>query len=379
MQSDARSLKILEPSWMPKVRQSVLTLQPYAPGKPIAELTRETGITDVIKLASNENPLGPSPLAKRAVERSLNEMHLYPDARHHQLREGLANRIGCEPDHICIGNGSNEWIDLIIRIFTEPNQSIVAPEFSFIAYALCARLHGVEYHQAPLGPGFALDAQALINALRPNTKLVFLANPNNPTGTHMSLAQVGELARTLSEKQIILVLDSAYCEYTAHVGLHQPEQLLKSHSNILILKTFSKIYGLAALRVGYALGPKALISILDRCRQPFNVSSLALAGAQAALDDKDFVEKSVKVNKDGMDQLTAGLAAMGLAFAPSAGNFILVDLARPASVVYDALLKNGVIIRPVANYGLSNHIRVSVGLPKENQRFLEALKSVLFP
>ncbi|MDO9372510.1 MAG: histidinol-phosphate transaminase [Gammaproteobacteria bacterium] len=355
----------------------VRNLQPYVPGKPVAELEREYGVRDVIKLASNENPLGPSPRAVRAVQQSLTQLARYPDGAGFELRAALARKHGVTLDQVTLGNGSNDLLELITRAFVTPRHEVVFSAHAFAVYPIVTQAVGATARVAAVRNwGHDLSAmQALVNE---HTRVVFIANPNNPTGTWLSGRALEDFLQTVPPS-VLVVVDEAYFEYACDIASDYPDASLwlARFPNLIVTRTFSKAYGLAGLRVGYALSQPDVADMLNRVRQPFNVNSLAQTAALAALEDTEHLARSLACNRDGMAQLTSAFTAMGLAFIPSAGNFVCVDIARDATAVYDALLYEGVIVRPVANYGMPQHLRVTVGLPEENERFIKALKKVL--
>lgn len=356
-------------------------LTPYVPGKPIAELERELGIRNIVKLASNENPLGPSPRAREAAARVLGELHLYPDGSGFALKQALAGRLGVAPAQITLGNGSNDVLDLVARVFLGPGVSTVLSQHAFAVYPIVTQAVGATALVAPAhdgsrGPRYGHDAQALGQAVRADTRVLFIANPNNPTGTYLDRDQLSALLRGLPE-QVIAVVDEAYFEYVGRADYPDAMQLLAEFPNLIVTRTFSKAYGLAGLRAGYAVSSAAVAELLNRVRQPFNLNAAALEAACAALDDEEHLSHSIALNDAGLAFLGAALAARGLTAIPSVGNFISFDCGRPAAPVYAALLRAGVIVRPVANYELPSHLRVTVGTPAENQAFLDALDRVL--
>jgi len=355
--------------------KGILTQPVYEPGKPIDQVARELGLdpSTVIKLASNENPLGASPKAIAAAKRALDEAHLYPDGGYYALRERLARKWGLGMDQFIIGDGSNEIIELLGHAFLAPGVECVMNQSSFVVYKLVTLMFGAKPIEVPLAPGMRQDLKALAAAVTPRTRFVFLASPANPIGTANSEQEIVELVRSLPE-HVILVFDEAYAEY-----LEQAPDLrsfMAEGKKIICLRTFSKIYGLAALRVGYAYGPRELIAIVQRARQPFNVSAIAAAAAVAALDDYEFVEKCRAANRAGLQQLEGGLKRLGLEFVPGRGNFLLAKVGDGVAI-FDALQRRGVITRPVRPYGLSEWLRISVGTPSQNERFLSELASVL--
>ncbi len=366
------------------VAPGIAAIKPYEPGKPIEEVERELGPAlpqgGVIKLASNENPLGPSPRAMEAVRAALPEIHRYPDGGTVLLRRALArfhagHRV--REEEIAVGNGSNEILDLLVRTFCGPGDEVIAPAQTFLCYKLSTQARGVAYRDVPRrAGGFAYDLDAVARAAGPRTKICFLANPDNPTGVYAPVDEVRHLMRRLPE-HVILAVDEAYHDYA--VADDYPDVLALRHERPLtvVMRTFSKIYGLAGLRCGWAVAPAELVQYLDRVRNPFNVSALAQAAAMAALGDGDHVERSRRANREGMGILTTELARMGVPFTESQTNFLLIDVApRDGREVFTALLERGVIVRPMVGYGMPHHLRVTVGLPEENRRFLAALAAV---
>jgi len=350
-------------------------LQPYLPGKPIAELERELGIRGSIKLASNENPLGPGRLARAAVAAALGELGRYPDGGGFELRAALGRRHGVDPSAVTLGNGSNDVLDLIARTFLQPGVESVFSEHAFAVYPIATQAVGAAARIAPARAyGHDLDAMAALVTER--TRVVWIANPNNPTGTWVPAQRLRAFIAALPETCMVVV-DEAYTDYVEEPEFPDATRWLADLPNLIVTRTFAKVHGLAALRVGYGLSDPRVADLLNRVRQPFNVNSLAQAAALAALDDVEHVAASVALNRAGMAQLRAGCERLGLGYIPSVGNFLTIDLGRPAAPVYDALLREGCITRPVANYGLPNHLRVSIGLEAENQRFLASLERVL--
>lgn len=353
-------------------------LMPYQPGKPIEELARELGLepASIIKLASNENPLGPSPVALAAARKALEEMCRYPDGNGFSLKAALASFLKVSPVQLTLGNGSNDVLEVIARCFAGPGDEIVFSRHGFAVYALAAKAIGATGVEVPaLEWGHDLDAMAA--AVTAKTRLVFVANPNNPTGTVHGQRAVRRFLEKVPAR-VLVVLDEAYCEYLeGNDDDVDGIALLKEFPNLIVSRTFSKAWGLAALRVGYGISSPEIADILNRVRQPFNVDTIAQAAATAVLADSDYLERSRQVNRAGLRQLEQGFEAQGLSWIPSAGNFIAVDVGDNAGAVYQGLLAKGVIVRPVAGYGMPRHLRVSVGLPAENARCLEALAAVL--
>jgi histidinol-phosphate aminotransferase len=350
-------------------------LQPYLPGKPIAELERELGIKGSIKLASNENPLGPGRLAREAVRAALGELGRYPDGGGFELRAALARRHGVDASAITLGNGSNDVLDLVARTFLQPGVESVFSEHAFAVYPISTQAAGATARVAPARAyGHDLDAMAALVGER--TRVVWIANPNNPTGTWVPADRLHAFIRALPQTCVVVV-DEAYTDYVEEADFPDASRWVAELPNLIVTRTFAKVHGLAALRVGYGVSDPRIADLLNRVRQPFNVNSLAQAAALAALDDAEHLAASVALNRDGMAQLRAGCERLGLGFIPSVGNFLTIDLGRAAAPVYQALLREGCITRPVANYGLPNHLRVTIGLQAENQRFLASLGRVL--
>ena len=353
----------------------VRTMVPYQPGKPIEELAREYGITDAIKLASNENPLGPSPKAIDAAQAAITEIARYPDGAGFVLRSAIAQRLNIEREMITLGNGSNDILELIAHTFVTPDDEVIYSEYAFAVYPLVTQAIGARGIATP-AHNYGYDLTALAAAINSRTKLIFIANPNNPTGTYLPATPLKDFIDSLPS-QVIVVVDEAYCEYITEADYPNSIQWLNHAPNLIVTRTFSKAYGLAGLRVGYSVSHPEIADLLNRVRQPFNVNNIALAGATAALDDIDHLSRSRAVNSHGMTDLITGLKALGVGYIPSLGNFIAVDVGRPAQIIYESLLNKGVIVRPLASYGMPHHLRVSIGLPAENSRFLAALAQVL--
>ena len=354
----------------------IRAIAPYQPGKPIAELAREMGLAeaDIVKLASNENPLGVSPRARAAIAARLDELALYPDGNGFELKSALAARLGVDIDRVVLGNGSNDVLELAARAFLGPATSAVYSEHGFAVYPLAIQAAGARGIMAP-ARDFGHDLAAMRAAIVADTRLVFIANPNNPTGTLLAPEALHDFIASLPAG-VAVVLDEAYGEYLDANTRPPSIEWLAEFPNLILTRTFSKAYGLAGLRVGYALAHAGVADLLNRVRQPFNVNSLALAAAAAALDDEDFLARSKTVNDTGMAQLLAGCARLGLKHIPSHGNFVCVEVGDAARV-FQALLRRGVIVRPVGNYGLPAFLRVSIGLPEQNARFLAALADIL--
>lgn len=358
------------------ISSHIRAIAPYQPGKPIAELARELGLdeADIIKLASNENPLGPSPRGLAAAQAALHDMALYPDGAGFALKAALSARLGVSPNQIVLGNGSNDVLDMAARAFLSPGTSAVYARHAFAVYPIATLTVGATGIEVP-ALNYGHDLTAMRQAIRDDTRVLWIANPNNPTGTFLPWAQIEAFLNGVPA-HLLVVLDEAYGEYLPPEDRLDTVRWLARFPNLLITRTFSKAYGLAGLRVGYGLGDAAVIDLLNRVRHPFNVNLLALAAAEAALDDAEFLARSYALNRAGMAQLVRGLTALGLAHVPSKGNFLLVKVGDAARVNSE-LLQRGVIVRPVANYGLPEFLRVSIGLEAQNTRFLEALKASL--
>lgn len=354
----------------------VRAIAPYQPGKPISELAREMGLEErsIVKLASNENPLGVSPAAMCAIEAELADLARYPDGNGFVLKDAIHQKFGVAHDQIVLGNGSNDVLELAARAFLAPGASAVFSQHAFAVYPLVTQAVGARGISVR-AKAFGHDLDAMGAAIEPDTRVVFIANPNNPTGT---LLGKQELLAFLSKvpQDVLLVLDEAYDEYLSSDLKSEAIGWLNEFPNLIVSRTFSKAYGLAGLRVGYALAHPEVAGVINRVRQPFNVNSLALVAAAAALNDDDFVERSRLLNDAGMRQITQGLKAMGLEFIPSFGNFLSVRVGEALSV-YQGLLRKGVIVRPVGAYAMPEYLRVSIGLETENARFLDALAAVL--
>ncbi|MBF7729495.1 histidinol-phosphate transaminase [Pseudomonas sp. N040] len=355
----------------------VQKLSPYVPGKPVEELARELDLdpAGIVKLASNENPLGPGGKVLAAIQAALPELTRYPDGNGFALKQALASRYGVTAAQVTLGNGSNDILDLVARAWLAPGLNAVFSQFAFAVYPIATQAAGAEGRAVP-ARDYGHDLDAMLAAIDANTRVVFLANPNNPTGTWFAAAALERFLAAVPE-QVLVVLDEAYIEYAEGSDLPDGLDYLARHANLLVSRTFSKAYGLAALRVGYALSSPQVADVLNRVRQPFNVNSLALTAACAALLDTDYLAASRQLNDAGMLQLEAGLRALGLGWIPSKGNFIAVDFARDTTTLNQALLREGVIVRPVGGYGMPNFLRVSIGTERENSRFLEALAKVL--
>ncbi|MDB5905174.1 MAG: histidinol-phosphate aminotransferase 1 [Betaproteobacteria bacterium] len=354
----------------------IRAIAPYQPGKPISELAREMGIEEssIIKLASNENPLGVSPLAQRAIQAVLGDLGRYPDGNGFELKQALGERYGVALDSIVLGNGSNDVLDLAARAFLTPADAAVYSQHAFAVYPLAVQAMGARGIEVP-ARDYAHDLDAMAKAITPATRVVFIANPNNPTGTFVGADALEAFIKGLPD-HVLLVLDEAYNEYLPVEVRTDTVAWLRRFPNLVISRTLSKVYGLAGLRVGYALASPEVAGLMNRVREPFNVNSVALAAAAAALRDDDFIRASYELNRAGMTQITEGLTALGLKYIPSYGNFVSFEV-EDAAGVFQRLLQAGVIVRPIAGYGMPNHLRVSIGLQSENARFLESLERAI--
>jgi histidinol-phosphate aminotransferase len=354
-------------------------LQPYQPGKPVEELERELGIASAIKMASNENPLGPSPFALEAAQRAIAEANLYPDGSCFAVRQALAAHLGVDPDEIVVGGGSNELIHLLVRTFCLPGgDQVVTHQHAFISYSLAARTHGVEAIETPTTAELRCDVDALCAAFGPRTRLLFVATPNNPTGWHLTRAELETILERAPARTLVVV-DEAYHEYASFLDRDyaHSQPYREARPSIVTLRTFSKIHGLAGLRIGYAICDRRVARRLNQTRRPFNVSSVAQAAARAALDDQEHLARSVAAAAAGISALTRGFSALGLTVLPSLGNFVLVGLGRDAQPIYQGLLERGIIARPMGAWGLPQHLRVSLATPPDIARALEAMRAVL--
>lgn len=360
----------------------VQQLKPYQPGKPVEELERELGITDSIKLASNENPLGPSRLALKAIEQHAHSINYYPDGGGYELSRAIAEVHGLSAECVTLGNGSNDILELATRSFLTPQNSAVYSQYSFAVYPIVVQAVGAKANVAPACPGthdsmpLGHDPDAMLSSIDETTRIMFIANPNNPTGTWLQIEKLRQLIEATPE-QVIVVLDLAYNEYMDPSLRIDFAEWLRQFPNLIITCTFSKIYALAGLRIGYALSSPEIADILNRVRQPFNTNLLAQAAALASLADEGHVNTSVALNNAGKNYLMQALDEAGLDYLPTMANFITIDLKTEAQPVYDALLRRGVIVRPVANYAMPHYLRVTIGTAEQNRRFIDALAEAM--
>jgi histidinol-phosphate aminotransferase len=350
-------------------------LVPYIPGKPVQELERELGIRNAIKLASNENPLGPSPLALKAMRKALRSVNMYPDGDAYYIKHKLAERLEVQPENLIFGNGSNDVIDIIARTFMKPGDEAVMGEYAFIVFPIVTQAVGARVVASPM-PDLVHNLEDFYSRITSKTRAVFIANPNNPTGTIVRRQELEWFLEMVPE-DIVVVVDEAYFEYVDEPEYPNSLDYQNFGKSVITVRTFSKIYGLAGLRLGYGVSSPEIIAPMHRVRQPFNANLLAQVAAFAALDDLNHVSEARLINKDGLSYVSRELKKIKMSFTPSFSNFILIDLKSDPISVYNSLLKLGVIVRPVVNYGLKTHLRVTVGLPEENERFIWAIKRVL--
>ncbi len=350
-------------------------LQPYQPGKPVEELERELGLTDVVKLASNENPLGPSPLVHDQLVAALPEIARYPDGSAFLLKQKLGQRLGVATNQLTIGNGSNDVLELLSRVYLDAKSEAIVSQHAFIVYTLATRAAGARLIVVPT-QDFGQDLAATLAAVTPQTRIIFIANPNNPTGTWVSRPALEQFLDALRD-DVLVVLDEAYFEFASDADYPDGVELGRRYPNLVVTRTFSKAYGLAALRIGYAVSHPDVADLMNRVRQPFNVNSLSMVAALAALDDPEHVQRSVESNNQGMAQLEQACQRLDLGFIPSAANFLTIDFGRDAMPIYDQLLHRGVIVRPIGVYEMPDHLRVTIGTRAENERFINALNDIL--
>ncbi|HVY54407.1 MAG TPA: histidinol-phosphate transaminase [Thermodesulfobacteriota bacterium] len=360
---------------MIKPNPFVKDLIPYVPGKPVEELERELGITGAIKIASNETPVGPSPLALEAARKALGNIHRYPDGDAFYLKHKLAGILDTKPERLIFGNGSNDVLDIAARTFLSPGDEAVMGEFAFIVYPIVTKAVGAKAVISPM-PDHNHNLRDMHARITPRTKAVFIANPNNPTGAMVKRGELEWFLQNVHE-DILVVIDEAYFEYVEDPDYPDSLSYHDRGKSILTVRTFSKIYGLAGLRIGYGVADESIISAMQRARHPFNTSSIAQEAAKAALDDHEHVEKSRRINREGLAYLRDELVKLGISYTPTYTNFILIDLKKDPMPLYNALLREGVIVRPVGGYGLMTHLRVTIGIPEENERFVRAMKKVM--
>ena len=357
------------------VKRSILTVKPYLPGKPIDEVKRELGLKSVIKLASNESPYGPSPKVRKAIIDAAKDINRYPDGGCFSLRQALAKELDVFPSQLIFGNGSDEIIVMAVRAFAGEGDEVVMARPSFLIYEIASRIAGAKIKFVPL-KNFRYDLERMEEAVSPRTKIIFIGNPDNPAGTYVTKKQVEDFLRKV-RRNVIVFFDEAYFEFVKKSDYPDTIKLLRAHKNIVITRTFSKMYGLAGLRVGYGIADQQIVSILDRVREPFNINSMAQAAALACLRDKSYYEKNLNIIKKEREFLYENFRKMKLPFVDSVTNFILLNVRRNSFQVSQQLLKKGIIIRDMGFWGLDTYIRVTIGTPQENRKFIQALKEVL--
>ncbi len=362
--------------------KGVQGLQPYQPGKPIEELERELGVSNILKLASNENPMGPGTMVIDALHQPSIEMDLYPDGNGFILKQKLAEKLGVSQAQITLGNGSNDVLDMIARAFLCAGREAIYSEYAFAVYPISVQAVGatgkvaralpVNHKSQPYGH----DLQAMLALITDKTRVIFIANPNNPTGTWLGAKELDDFVSKVPES-VIVIVDEAYFEYVQEPDYPDTLQWLDKYPNLIVTRTFSKIYALAGLRVGYAVSGESIADLLNRVRQPFNVNTPALVAATAALDDQEHLQTCREMNNKGINFWQSACQSRGLGYIPTVGNFITIDLGQSAMPIYEALLREGVIVRPIANYGLAKHLRITISTDEENQQCLNALDKVL--
>ncbi|MFC1809696.1 histidinol-phosphate transaminase [Candidatus Omnitrophota bacterium] len=356
-----------------KFKKCIKTLKPYAPGKPINEVKRELGLESIIKMASNENALGPSPCALKAMQKALTTMHYYPEGGCFYLKEKLASKLNVDESNVLFGNGSNEIIEFIVKGFLSEGGELLSSEYAFAVYPILTQAYGGKYVSVPM-KDYRFDLEAIASAINKNTQIIFIANPNNPTGTMVTR---DEWERFLSKvpKDVVVCLDEAYFEFVARDDYPNGIDYM-DNGNVVILRTFSKLYGLAGLRIGYAISSKEIIDYFNRIRQPFNVNALAQCAARAALDDVEHIDKTIAMVQDGKKFLYAALDKMNIAYIPSETNFVLLEV-PDSEEMFQEFLKQGIIVRGMKSYGLDKYIRVTIGAMEENEKFISLLGKIL--
>jgi len=358
-----------------KIPDAVLSIAPYVPGKPISALERELGVVNSIKLASNENPIGPSPLALEALQTVFDGLNRYPDGGAYDLVQKLSEKLGVPPEKIVIGAGSDDIIGMLTRALLLPGDQAVMPKPSFLMYDIMVRSASAEPVCVPL-KSLAIDLEEMAARISSKTRMLFLTNPNNPTGTGITKIDFERFLENIPE-EVVVVVDEAYIEFVRDPDCVESIGYVQAERPIVVLRTFSKAYGLAGLRVGYGIMPEDMALLLHRVRQPFNVNTLAQTAATAALDDHDFLEQTLNLVHAGLDYIGRRLDEMNIKHFPTQANFLLVDVGQNADEIYDRLLRKGLIVRSMTSYGFPHYIRVTVGLPEENKRFVDALEDVL--
>jgi len=358
-----------------KAKSGIEFIKPYQGGKPIEEVERELGITNVVKMASNENPLGPAPMAVEAIKESASKVNLYPDGNAYYLKNELAEHLGVSPENLIIGNGSNDILQILGDTFISPDNETIYSEHSFVVYMLVSYICGAKSVTVPL-VNYTHDLDAMANAITNATKVIFFDNPSNPLGTMLTAQQVDDFMKRVPE-DVLVVFDEAYYEYVTRDDYPQTIDYVHEGRNVVVLRTFSKVYGLAGLRIGYGISTPEIIELMNRVRQPFNSNLIAQEAARAALKDIEHVKKSIAVNSEGKEYLYNALDEIGIDYVPSEANFILINLGHSGQEVCDKLMKLGVIARPMTGYKFPNSLRITIGTQSQNKRFIESLEKVL--
>jgi histidinol-phosphate aminotransferase len=353
----------------------IQNLTPYRPGKPIEEVERELGIPNATKLASNENPLGPSPLVLAAMRECLDSIALYPDANGFRLKNALSNHLNTPPEQMTLGNGSNDVLDLIARVFVGPGDEVIFSQYAFLVYALVASAVGGEIKVTP-AVDWGHDLMSMAECVTERTKVVFIANPNNPTGTYNTSSDLKTFLESVPS-EVIVVLDEAYFEYVRQPDYPNGLEFLDGHSNLIVVRTFSKAYGLAGLRIGYGIAGDQITDLLNRVRQPFNVNQVAQMGALAALEDPEHIARSQELNQQQMQRLCTACDELGLPYIPSVANFLTIEFGQHAAKIHQSLLEQGIIVRPLGNYDMPHHLRVTIGRSHEIDQLIDAIKILL--
>lgn len=362
-----------------KVAPEILSLRPYQPGKPISETKRELGLKEVIKLASNESPIGPSEAVLEAIRKAAPEIYRYPDGACFEMRQAISRYYKVDPKNLIFGNGSDELVDILVQLYCERGDSVMTSQGAFSAYQISAQSVRAKTIAIPLLKDARFDLATMAKALENDSsiKLVFLPNPNNPTGTYFTKSEFDDFMKVAAAKDIFVVLDEAYVEFVRASDYPEGQAYQAKFKNVLLLRTMSKVFGLAGLRVGIMMAPPEVCELMNRIRKPFNINSIAQAAVVAALEDLEHLRKVQELTWSGLDYYTAELKKMGLGFLPSQANFVLFDTGRNGEEIYQALLREGIILRPVTSYGFPNYLRMSVGRPEENRAAIAALKKVL--
>jgi histidinol-phosphate aminotransferase len=355
-------------------RPNIDSIRPYEPGKPIEEVQRELGLRSVIKMASNENPLGPPKSVVKAIQKAASQVYLYPDGGQYRLKEALSQYLGVTKEEIILGNGSNEIIELILRGFVSEGERVITSEMSFLVYGLISQAIGAEFVEVPMN-NFTYDLQAIANEVTENTRVIFIANPNNPTGTYVNRDAVLAFLDSIPQ-EVLVCFDEAYIDFVETKDFPSTLDYLQ-RGNVVVLRTFSKSFGMAGLRLGYGVADEKVVTYLNKVRQPFNVNSIAQTAGVAALADKHYIDKSRQLVHDGREFLYGEFKRMNLEFCPSQANFVMVNIKKDAAKIFECLLKKGIIIRSMKSYGLPQWIRVTPARPRENKKFIRELKKLL--